>query len=98
MVFYSQEFDNKVILPYFNLEISNTIIALFMNNQIFFIFVKNNTCFQGENSGIDLVLTNRKYSFKNACSFEIGLSDHRHLIYSLMKTTFQPAEHKLLNI
>ena len=33
------------------------------------------------------MLTNRKYSFKNTCSFETGLSDHHHLIYSVMKTT-----------
>ena len=33
MVFYLQEYENKVILGDFSLEPSNPIIALFMNNQ-----------------------------------------------------------------
>ena len=67
-----------------------------MNNQNLFNLVKSNTCFKGEGSCIDLILTNRKYSFKNTCSFETGLSDHHHLIYSVMKTTFKSEEPKKL--
>ena len=85
--FYSQDYDNKVILADFNLEPSNPSIVSFMNNQNLFYLVKSNTCFKGEGSCIDLILTNRKYSFKNTCSFETGLSDHHHLINSVMKTT-----------
>ena len=36
-----------------------------------------------------MILTNRKYFFKNTFSYETGLSDHQHLIYSVMKTTFK---------
>ena len=53
-------------------------------------FIKSNTCFKGEGSCIDLILTN-----KNSTSFETGLSDH-HLIYSMMKTTFHKEEPKTL--
>ena len=67
-----------------------------MKNQNLFNLVKINTCFKGEGSCIDLILTNRKYSFKNTCSFKTGLSDHPHLIYSVMKTTFKSEEHKKL--
>ena len=63
--FYSQDYDNKVILADFNLEPSNPSIVSFMNNQNLFNLVKSNTCFKGEGSCIDLILTNRKYSFKN---------------------------------
>ena len=94
--FYSQDYDNKVILRDFNLEPSNPSIASFMNNQNLFNLVKNNTCFKDEGSCIDLKLTNRKYSFKNTCSFETRLSDHHHLIYSVMKTTFKSEEPKKL--
>ena len=83
--FYSQDYDNKVILGDFNLEPSNPSIISFMNNQNLFNLVKSNTCFKGEGSCIDLILTNRKYSFKNTCSFETGLSDHHHLIYFVIK-------------
>ena len=65
-----------------------------MNNQN---LVKSNTCFKGEGSCIDLILTNRKYCFKNTCSFKTGLSDHHHLIYSVMKTTFKSEELKKLS-
>ena len=94
--FYSQDNDNKVILGDFNLEPSNPSIASFMNNQNLFNLVKSNTCFKGKGSCIDLILTNRKYSFKNTCSVETGLSDPHHLIYSVMKTTFKFEEAKKL--
>ena len=60
-----------------------------MNNQSLFNLVKSNTCFKGEGLYIDLMLTNRKHSFKSTCSFGTGLSFHHHLIYSVMKTTFK---------
>ena len=40
----------------------------------------------------DIILSNRKYCFKHAESFEIGLSDHHHLIYSMLKTAFEKEE------
>ena len=67
-----------------------------MNEQNLLNFVKSNTCFKGEGSCIDLILTNRKYSFKNTCSFETGLSDHHRLIYSVMKATFKSEKPKQL--
>ena len=96
MDFYSQDYDNKVIFGDFNLEPSNPSIVSFMNNQNLFNLVKCNTCFKGKGSCIDLILTNRKYSFKNTCSIETELSDHHHLIYSVMKTTFKSEEPKKL--
>ena len=59
-------------------------------------FDKKNTCFKGEGSFTDLILTDRKYSFKNSTSFETGLSDHHHLIYSMLKTAFHKEEPKTL--
>ena len=58
--------------------------------------MKTNTCFKGSSSCIDLILTNRKYSFKNTTSYEAGLSDHHHMILSMLKTTFQQKEPKCL--
>ena len=37
-------------------------------------------------------MTNRKYSFKNTNTFEAGLSDHHHMIYTMLKSTFEKAE------
>ena len=36
-----------------------------MNNENFINLVEANTCFEGIGSCIDLILTNRKYSFKH---------------------------------
>ena len=68
----------------------------FMDSQNFVSLIKNKTCFKGTGSCTDLILTNRKYSFKNTSSYETGLSDHRHLIYSVMKTIFKCEEPKKL--
>ena len=38
--------------------------------------IKNNTCFKGESSCINLILTNQKHSFKNSTSIEADLNDH----------------------
>ena len=94
--FYSQDYDNDVILGNFNLEPSNPSIASFMSNQNLFNWVKSNTCFKKEGLCIDLILTNRKYSYKNTCSFRTGLSDYHHLIYCVMKATFKSEELKKL--
>ena len=48
--FYSQDYDNKVILGDFNLEPSNPSIVSFMNSQNLFNLVKSNTCFKGKGS------------------------------------------------
>ena len=90
--FYSNEYDNKVVLGDFNLEPSSPSMLSFMDSQNFVSLVKNKTCFNGTASCIDLILTNRKYSFKNTSSYETGLSNHHHLIYSVMKTIFKCEE------
>ena len=49
----------------FNLEPTNPVMINFMDSQNFTNLIKNNTCFKGVGSCIDLILTNRKYCFKN---------------------------------
>ena len=92
--FYSGIYDNKVVFGDFNLEPTNPVMINFMDSQNFTNLIKNNTCFKGVGSCIDLILTNRKYCFKNTSSYETGISDHHHLIFSIMKTTFASEEPK----
>ena len=69
----------------------------FTNDQNFSHLIKKNTCFKGKNGSIiDLILNNRKFNFKFSSTFETGLSDHHHLIYSMMKASFQKEEPKSL--
>ena len=53
--FYSQDYDSKVILGDFNLELSNPSIILFMNHENLLNLVKSNICSKGEGSCIDLI-------------------------------------------
>ena len=89
-------YDNKVVFGNFNLDISHPVMLPFMYNENFINLVKGNTCFKGKGSYIDLILTNRRYSFKHTSSIEAGLSDHHHLISSMMKTTLEKEESKVL--
>ena len=68
----------------------------FLNEHDLISLIKNNTCFIGEGSCIDLIWSNQKFSFKNSTSVETGLSDHHHLSYSMLKTTFYQEEPKAL--
>ena len=92
--FYSGIYDIKVVFGNCNLEPTNLVMINFMDSQNFTNLIKNNTCFKGVGSCIDLILTNRKYCFKNTSSYETGISDHHHLIFSIMKTTFASEEPK----
>ena len=92
--FYSGIYGNKVVFGEFNLERTNPVMINFMDSQNFTNLIKHNTCFKGVGSCINLILTNRKYCFNNTSSYETGISDHHHLIFSMMKTTFASEEPK----
>ena len=92
--FYSSIYDNKVVFGDFNLGIP--VMLSFMNKENFINLVRGNICFKGKGSYIDLILTNRRYSFKHSSSTETGLSDHHHLISSMVKTTFEKEGTKVL--
>ena len=78
----------------FNMDPSHTQLSAFMEHYNYYSLIKNSTCSKGDSSCVDLILTNRKYCFENTSSFETGISDHHHLIYSMLKTTFEKEESK----
>ena len=90
--FYSGIYDNKLVFGDFNLEPTNPVMMNFMDSQNFTNLIKNNTYFKGVGSCLDLILRNRKYCCKNTSSYETGINDHHHLIFSIMKTTFASEE------
>ena len=45
------------------------------------------TCFKGSGTSIEMILANKRYSFKHSSSTKTDLSDHG-LIFAVMKTTF----------
>ena len=57
--------------------------------------MKQNTCFKGDGGlCIDLLITHSKFSFMKTNSFEIGLSHHHHMIYTILKIKFEKFESK----
>ena len=71
---FANKYDNYLIMGDFNLELGNTILTNFLDSNNLTNLIKTNTCFKGKGSSIDLILTNRKYSFKNTSSYETGLT------------------------
>ena len=57
--------------------------------------MKQNKSFKGDGGlCIDLLITNLKLSFMKTNSFETGLRDHHHMIYTILKTKFERFELK----
>ena len=91
---YSSIFNNYIILGDVNVEPNCSALTSFMQSLNLLNVIKTNTCFKGKDDCVDLILTNRKYCFKLSSTFETGLSDHHHLVYSMLKTCCKRAESK----
>ena len=62
---------------------------------MFHNMMKHNTCVKYDGGPcIDLLITNLKFLFMKTNSFETGLSDHDHMIYTILKTKFEKFEPK----
>ena len=90
--YFSVSYNNHVVISDLNLEPSTGLLKNIMNNNALYNLIRVDRCFKGKGTCIDLILTNRKYSFKNTNTFERGLSDHHHMIYTMLKSTFEKAE------
>ena len=74
--FYSGIYDNHMVSGDFNMVPSHAqFLAVMKHYNYYNLIKKNNSFFKGDGSCIDLILTNRKYCFKNTSSFETGISD-----------------------
>ena len=88
IVVFANKYDNYLIMGDFDLELGNTILIKFLDGNNLTNLIKTNTCFKCKGSPTDLILTNRKYSFKSTSSYETGLTDHHHIIYTMLKSFF----------
>ena len=91
---FTKAYDNYLIMGDFNLDPHNKRLGYFLNSNNLVNLVKTSTCFKGSGSCIDLILKNRKYSFKNTTLYKTVVSDHHHMILTLLKNTFQQKELK----
>ena len=96
--YFANTYDNHLILGDFNCESTASDLMGFLDSNRLTNLIKANTCFKGKGSCIDLILTNRKFSFMFSSTYETGISDHYYLIiYTMLKSCFQNTESKLLN-
>ena len=76
--------------------ISSTEISSFMTDHCLHSLINHPTCFKSADGRcIDLILTNKKH-FQKSQSFETGVSDFHHLIYTMLKSTFVPIPSKMV--
>ena len=87
--YFANTYDNHLILGDFNLEPTDSALMGFLDSNSLTNLIKTNTCFKGKGSYIDLILTNRKFSFKFTSTYETGISDHHHMVYTMLKSCFQ---------
>ena len=87
--FYSPNYENIVILGDFNDTPVSNEISTFISDYGLYSLINSPTCFKSSDGRcIDLILTNKKHSFQKSQSFETGVSDFHHLIYTMLKQTF----------
>ena len=69
----------------------------FLQEHTFYTIMTENASFKDDGgSCIDVLITNSKFSFMKINSFETGLSDHHHMIYTILKTKLKKNEPKKL--
>ena len=71
------------------MDTTNNTLSSFIDSDGLFSMIRTSTCFKStQGRCIDLMLTNKKCSFKDTQIFEIGFSDFHHLIYTILKSRF----------
>ena len=88
--FYSQTYKNIVMMGDFNMQPTDNNFQTFCESHDLYNLINDKTCFKTiEGTCIDLILTNRKHSFKNTCTVETGISDFHRMILTQLKLTFE---------
>ena len=94
--FFSSAYDNFIIMGDFNAQPLDTVMKNFIRVNDLISIIEENTCFKGQSSCIDLILTNRRFSFKHLNFDKTGMSDHNHLKYSRLQSNLSNSKPKLV--
>ena len=95
--FYSN-FERCILMGDFNCEPSNTHLDNFLKENSLYCHTKTKTCFKSdEGSCIDLILSNQKYGLQKTGSWDTGLSDFHHLIYTQLKSRYTRLQPRKVN-
>ena len=89
LTFYSEKYDNILLMGDFNMTPENHHLKDFTNSNDFENLIKEPTCFKSISPiTTDLFLTNRKGCFLKSSTNKPGISGHRKLIYTFLKSTY----------
>ena len=96
--FYSEKYDNFLLVGDFNFEIEDKPLKDFLINHGLSNIVKDKTCYKNPQnpSCIDLIITNKPLCFQNTKCIDIGLSDFHLLVVSSFKAKFDLGKPKLI--
>ncbi|XP_057296156.1 uncharacterized protein LOC130625097 [Hydractinia symbiolongicarpus] len=86
--YFSTFYESFVILGDFNEVFTHNDMSKFMEHLNLSSLIKTPTCFKSDDGRcIDLILTNKNRCFQKSGSFETGVSDHHHLIFTFFKSS-----------
>ena len=86
---YLSKYEHTIVLGDFNSTTSNKYLADFITLFNLESLINIPTCFQSKKPRcVDLILTNKKSLFKNSKTFEVGISDHHHLVLTSMRSQY----------
>ena len=95
--FYSNSIGNVLAFGDFNMEESHPCIQSLIQQYSLYNLIRSPTCFKRvPGKCIDLMLTNTKHSFFGSQTMEMGFSDFHHMIYIILKTTFNKVPPKII--
>ena len=88
--FYSTPYEKVIALGDFNIEAEDKVMKDSLQEHTFYNMMKQNTSFKADGGlCIYLLFTNSKFSFMKKTSVETGLSDHHHMINTILKAKFE---------
>ena len=95
---YLRIYEDFIVIGDFSESETSSALDSFLNERKCKNIIKDKTCFKSvKESCIDLILTSRSslHQFKNV--FEIGISDHHLLIYTMLNSTYTKMEPKVFS-
>ena len=88
-------FERCILIGDFNADPTNPKLLPFMDSQMLHNHVNFKICFKSnDGSCIDLILSNKQHSLHSTGSFNTGVGDYHHLIYTMLKSTYTKLQPK----
>ena len=97
--FFTTKYERLLFFGDFNAVMEDSSIKIFCSNYNLTSMINKPNCYKNPDKPtcIDLILTNCPRSFQNSCVIETGLSDVHMMIVTVMKTSYQKVEPRVIN-